>query len=154
MYITGSMAAVDSGYCAAWDSIIAARGYMDCTPDGSTCTTISVKKGHIMSPSAGVFMMKRIKCTPSACKVSKLGQCFDVSPAKPFKNCKYSSGGECIYTTGDAYDASWLEKYTAAFAKLVLDQMRAGTTKECRNTTLRYQHQSDYSLGQSLIKSS
>ena len=145
VYITGHFGPEDSGYCAAWDSPAAARGYMDCTPDGSTCTTITVKKGHMMSPSAGVFMLKRIKCNSDGCKVFKLGECFDVSPEKPFKNCNWGQSN-CIYTDGNSYEATKLEQDTQAFAKLVLDQLRADTAKECTGT--------DNAIGQKLIKSS
>jgi len=145
VYITGHFGPEDSGYCAAWDSPAAARGYMDCTPDGSTCTSITVKKGHMMSPSAGVFMLKRIKCNSDGCKVFKLGECFDVSPEKPFKSCKVgNTNGKCVYTDGNSYSATYLEKDTQAFAKLVLDQLRADTTKECTGP--------DNAIGQNLIK--
>ena len=99
----------------------------------------------MMSPSAGVFMLKRIKCNSDGCKVFKLGECFDVSPEKPFKNCNWGQSN-CIYTDGNSYEATKLEQDTQAFAKLVLDQLRADTAKECTDT--------DNTIGQNLIKSS
>lgn len=82
------------------------------------------------------------------CKVIKFGRCFDVSPQKPFKHCKYGIGSganrACIYADGNSYTAQWLEKDTRSFAKLALDHLKAGTAKDCKGN--------DALIAQNLIK--
>ena len=154
VYITGRLATENSGYCASWESPAAARGFMECTSpahahtlNGTTCTQFAVRKGHMMAPSTGVFMFKRARCTSSDCKVVKFGRCFDVSPEKPFKHCKYgrnNNPSECVYTDGNSYGADKLENDTRAFAKHVLVRLRAGTAKDCKGN--------DLTIAQNMIK--
>ena len=64
--------AASNYYCAAWDSLAARLGLQDCTPDGRICTKIMARHLHKMKKSAGVLMMKRIKCDNSSCSVFKV----------------------------------------------------------------------------------
>lgn len=174
VYFTGRFDPEDEGYCAAWESPAAARGYMDCVANKMTCTKLIAHKAHRMSPSTGILMMTRIKCTNSGCVVHKAGRCFDVSPSVPFNGCRFpapvaascsgdatdttvdcsglaTSGttcadegctltparvGPCIYADSICYEANALEADTKAFAKLAVEQMKAGTVKKCTGNDL------------------
>jgi len=137
VYFTGRFDPEDEGYCAAWESPAAARGYMDCVANKMTCTKLIAHKAHRMSPSTGILMMTRIKCTNSGCVVQKFGRCFDVSPSVPFNGCRVSAPIlGCIYTDSNSYEANALEADTKAFAKLAVEQMKAGTVKKCTGNDL------------------
>lgn len=151
VYITGHFADETNGYCAAWDSAAAARTFMDCTPDKKTCTTIIAKKAHMQSASAGILMMKRVKCTESGCQVFKMGKCFNVAPSVPFQNCKawiHQNNQTCIWTDNNSYEANKLESDTQAFAALVVAQMKNATA------TVQNCSGADLALAEALIKAS
>lgn len=59
-------------YCAAWDSQAARLGMQYCTRDRKTCTKLAARHLHKMSKSAGVLMMKRMKCDDEGCSVFKV----------------------------------------------------------------------------------
>ena len=60
-------------YCAAWDSDAAKLGMQSCTPDRTTCTKLAARHLNVMSRSAGVLMMKRMKCDDEGgCSVFKV----------------------------------------------------------------------------------
>ena len=59
-------------YCAAWDSVAARLGLQACSSDKKTCTKLAARHLHKMSESAGVLMMKRMKCDDEGCAVFKV----------------------------------------------------------------------------------
>jgi len=138
VYVTNRLySSEETGYCAAWDSSAAARGFMDCAKDKKTCTKILAYKAHMMSPSTGILMMKRFKCTDDGCKVFKVGKCFDVTPSVPFKNCIYKHYQDgCVYVDAGGYRADALEADTKAFAALVVQQMKDGKEVSCTGADL------------------
>lgn len=131
------------GMCVAWNSATAARGYLQCSPDGKMCGKLLVRKEHNMKDTAGIFMFKRVICNEhNECKVFKVGKCFDVG--KPvFTNCNKAGrltrqfGGKCYATLGSEYGAAELEKDTRTFADMVVKQLKEdkGWPKPCSNST-------------------
>lgn len=59
-------------YCAAWDSQAAQLGLQICRLDRKTCTKLGAMHLHMMTQSAGVLVMKRMKCHDEGCSVFKV----------------------------------------------------------------------------------
>jgi len=117
VYITGR-----AQYCAAWDSGAAKIGLQVCTADTKTCTKLAAQHLHKMSKSAGILVMKRMKCDDEVgCSVFKAGKCFDV--------------GQDVFAT---HLNDWNPNLTdeaQQWASLVVAQLKAGTATVCGNTT-------------------
>ena len=91
----------------------------------------------MMSPSTGILMMKRFKCTDDECKVFKVGKCFDVTPSVPFNSCSFRHHQDgCVYVDKNSYGAAALEAGTQAFAALVVQQMKDGEEVSCTGADL------------------
>lgn len=65
------------GVCASWDSPSAAMSLQECTQGTPyRCTKIAVRHMHFMKKSAGVLMMKRMRCDGTSCVVVKVHCCW------------------------------------------------------------------------------
>jgi len=107
----------DKGSCVAWDSNAARLGMQMCTSDRKTCTKLAARHLYRMSKSAGVLMMKRIKCDEKGCAVFKAGKCFDV--------------GQDVFSSKSNIRMVDMGDETQEWASLVVAQLKAGTTSEC-----------------------
>jgi len=113
----GVFIAKHKGYCVAWDSKTARLGLQECTTDRKTCTKLAARHLYRMSKSAGVLMMKRIKCDEEGCAVFKAGKCFDV--------------GQDVFSSKSNIRMVDMGDETQEWASLVVAQLKAGTTSEC-----------------------
>jgi len=113
-------------YCAAWDSEHAILGIQECTDDGKTCTKLSARHMHKMTKSAGVLMMKRMKCDEVGCSVFKAGKCFDV--------------GEDVFSHEmNGANSANFDNENRQWASLVVSQLKAGTATVCGTATKDHQ---------------
>ena len=132
------------GYCAAWDSSAARLGLQLCTSDRKTCTKLAARHLHKMSESAGVLMMKRIKCDEKGCAVFKVTMPLprhDDTPSDPLFTCccmMRVQAGKCFDVGQDVFSSKYnsvmmdtMGDETQEWASLVVAQLKAGTTSEC-----------------------
>jgi len=110
--------------CYSWDSFPAVLGLQKCTTDKAICT--KMKSGHsdLMSKSAGLLVMKRVKCTSTSCTSIKSGKCYDAGEDVFDHIWDETNAGQGTHTnTLQEKNSIWAEKITA--------QLKAGTTNEC-----------------------
>merc|ERR1712159_84577 len=114
-----------TGYCHAWDSPEARRGFMDCTKipdaddaerDREICTKFQVQRAHQVTIGYAAFMMKRYNCKGNKCTVTKFGRCFNNGKSNFFPN---------------SLSNQQLDNKYKDFTRAILKQMRDGNILNC-----------------------
>ena len=132
-------------FCAAWDSMAARLGLQECSKDRKTCTKLTARHLHMMSDSAGILVMKRMKCDEEGCAVFKVTHPFprDATPSGTlpymhellldcFQAGKCFDVGVKVFSSKkNTFMLDTLGNQTQEWASLVVSQLKAGTATPC-----------------------